>query len=181
MEGRLVAIVGPSGVGKDSVMQGIAERAPKFELVRRTITRRAHAGGEDFEHVDESEFDRRLKEGAFCLHWRAHGLGYGIPQLVRTDVAGRAWRLVNLSRSVLATAAALFPNFTVIVLSAHPETLAGRLAGRGRESAEDVAQRLARDGPQIPEGIDRIDLSNDGPLEETVAAALMALQVPERA
>ena len=48
MTGRFIAVVGPSGVGKDSVMQGMAARDPRIVLARRVITRPSDAGGEDF-------------------------------------------------------------------------------------------------------------------------------------
>ncbi|MEO0912102.1 MAG: hypothetical protein AAFY59_03810 [Pseudomonadota bacterium] len=39
MTGRFIAVVGPSGVGKDSVMAGMAARTGQLKLVRRVITR----------------------------------------------------------------------------------------------------------------------------------------------
>ena len=178
--GRLIAFVGPSGVGKDSVMRAVADADPVLGLARRVITRPPGAG-EDFESVDEEEFERRLDAGEFCLSWRAHGLGYGIPAAVKTEVATGAQRLVNLSRSVLAEADARFPTFSVIELRASPETLARRLAGRGRETADDIAERLAREGSKIPAGLDHHPIANDGPLVETVAKVRQALGAPVRA
>ncbi|MGB0905008.1 MAG: phosphonate metabolism protein/1,5-bisphosphokinase (PRPP-forming) PhnN, partial [Mangrovicoccus sp.] len=39
MTGRFIAVVGPSGVGKDSVMAGLMERRPDLLLAKRVITR----------------------------------------------------------------------------------------------------------------------------------------------
>ena len=85
--GRLVAVVGPSGVGKDSVMAGIAAAAPGFRLVRRCITRAPGLGGEDYEPLTPAAFAARVASGGFCLHWEAHGLHYGIPAGVRDELA----------------------------------------------------------------------------------------------
>ena len=38
MTGLLVGVVGPSGVGKDTIMAAISEAAPEFGIVRRVIT-----------------------------------------------------------------------------------------------------------------------------------------------
>ena len=178
--GRLIAVVGPSGVGKDSVMAALCDADPAFQIVRRVITRPPGAG-EVFESIDETAFERRRDAGEFCLSWRAHGLGYGIPATIETRIADGALCLVNLSRGVLAEAHESFPTFTVIELAARPETLAARLAGRGRETADGIARRLAREGSTIPEGLDHIRIANDGALSETVGAALQALRAPIRA
>ena len=180
MTGQLVAVVGPSGVGKDSVMAGIVAADPRFALVRRVITRDASAGGEDFDSVTPQDFAQMVERGAFCLHWQAHGLNYGIPAGLRDELAAGGRRLVNLSRGVLPEAAALFPGLLVLNLTASPDVLAARLSGRGRESGTDIAQRLSRPAPPLPEGVCRLDLCNDGDLRDTVGLALRLLQ-PERA
>ena len=51
--GRLIAVVGPSGVGKDSVMAGLVLRRAKLQLVRRMITRPANVGDEAFDAMTE--------------------------------------------------------------------------------------------------------------------------------
>ena len=77
--GRLIAVVGPSGVGKDSVMAGLIAARPDMRLVRRTITRAPDLGGEDYDAVTPEAFAEAARNGAFCVHWSAHGLSYGIP------------------------------------------------------------------------------------------------------
>ncbi|WP_428512506.1 phosphonate metabolism protein/1,5-bisphosphokinase (PRPP-forming) PhnN [Roseovarius sp.] len=178
--GRLIGVVGPSGVGKDSVMQALAARHEGVRLVRRVITREADSGGEDFEAVSEEVFAARARAGAFVLHWRAHGLRYGVPVSVREDLAVEHLCLVNLSRSVLADAQAMFPGFAVVHLTAPGKVLAARLATRGRESAEVIAARLERAGFALPGGLNHvIRVENTGTVEEAAQAVWAQLQ-PER-
>ncbi|MEO0703578.1 MAG: hypothetical protein AAFY80_15680 [Pseudomonadota bacterium] len=66
MTGRLIGVVGPSGVGKDSVMAGLVEADPQLALVRRTITREPELGGEDYTPATQAAFDRLVAKGAFC-------------------------------------------------------------------------------------------------------------------
>lgn len=171
MSGRLIGVVGPSGVGKDTVMEGLAVRRPGLGLVRRVITRPGYAVGEAFEDVSAEEFERRVQAGDFTLHWGAHGLRYGVPRETEARLDGGEDLLVNLSRSVLGEAQARFPGFTTLHLTAPREVLAGRLAARGREGRADIEARLSRASLALPEGLERvIEISNAGPLEATLAA-----------
>ena len=70
MPGKLVLIVGPSGVGKDTMLATAKEylaEDDRFIFPRRFITRPEDAGGEDHKAVSEEEFDALEKSGAFAL------------------------------------------------------------------------------------------------------------------
>ncbi|MEL6681594.1 MAG: phosphonate metabolism protein/1,5-bisphosphokinase (PRPP-forming) PhnN [Pseudomonadota bacterium] len=174
--GRLIAVVGPSGVGKDSVMRGVHDFMPRMHLVRRVITRAPDLGGEDYDAVSVPEFQDLVANGAFAMHWGAHGLQYGIPRNVMYQLNKGTDCLANFSRKVLAEAACVFPNFTVLNITAMPDTLAARLAARARESKAQIAKRLAEAPKPLPHGLEVITLSNDGPLDQTVARAIALLQ-----
>ena len=176
MTGRLIAVVGPSGVGKDSVMVGIVRACPEFHIVRRVITRDPEAGGEDHDPVSVTEFQARVARGAFALHWRAHGLRYGIPAAVRDTLGAGTDCLANLSRSALPEAAKLFPGFLVLNVTARPETIARRLVARGRETDGQISSRLAQADRPLPAGLTVLHLSNDGPLADTVRRATELLR-----
>lgn len=174
--GRLIAVVGPSGVGKDSVMAGLAKAASDLRLVRRSVTRAPGLGGEDYDAVSLPEFESMVQTGAFCLHWGAHGLHYGIPADVLHDTAKGRDCLVNFSRSALAEAAQVFPDFVVLNITASPETLAARLIARGRETGSEIEKRLSQAIKSLPPGLRVITVANDGALKDCIAQALAALQ-----
>ena len=179
--GRFIAVVGPSGVGKDSVMEGLVAARPDLTRVRRVITRPSEAGGEAFDGIDETGFARMRAAGMFALDWQAHGLSYGIPATVHEVLADGRDALANLSRGVVSQAMEVFgpTHVHVLAVTARPEILAGRLAGRGRESAAEIAARLARAAPLMPLGVRVTEIDNSGALEGSIAAALTALY-PER-
>ncbi|WP_121067967.1 phosphonate metabolism protein/1,5-bisphosphokinase (PRPP-forming) PhnN [Chachezhania antarctica] len=176
----VIAIVGPSGVGKDSVMEAIKARDSGFVTVRRVITRAADAGGEDFDAVPVDTFQQMETDGAFALSWQAHGLHYGIPAGIDEMRRTATGVLVNLSRAVLPRAEDRFGTLIVLALEADQDVLAQRLAQRGREDEAGRAKRLGR-AMDLPEGLSRVHrIDNSGPLENAVRAALAALH-PERA
>lgn len=175
MSGRLIAVVGPSGVGKDTVMEAMAATDPRLGLARRVITRPGSAGGESFDAVDVARFEAMRAGDQFALWWEAHGLHYGIPARVDADLAAGRDMLANLSRGVLVAAQDRFASLVIIALRADPAVLAARLAARGREDASDIRRRLARAGSGLPEGVCAIEIDNSADLDATVQSALAAL------
>jgi ribose 1,5-bisphosphokinase len=175
MTGRLVAVVGPSGVGKDTLLAGAVAQRPALILARRVITRPEEAGGEPFEGVSLVEFEARKSRGAFALHWVAHGLSYGVPASILPQMAAGRLVMFNGSRAVLGRARALFPDLAVILITADSATLRRRLAARGRESGADLDHRLARAGFALPEGITPEVVDNSGPVAAGVQALVAVL------
>ncbi len=176
MKGRLFAVVGPSGAGKDTLIDAARSACPDLVIVRRVITRPASAGGEDYEGVSLFEFTARKVNGGFALDWKAHGLCYGIPaEALAQRQAGRDV-LFNGSRAALDAAAARFSDLTVIRVTAPSAVLMDRLLARGRETRDEIAQRISRASYDIPAGLHVIDVVNDGPLEIATARFLAALQ-----
>ena len=141
----LVLVVGPSGAGKDTLLNAaryVFRDDRRVHFVRRVITRPEDPAGENHEPATEAEFAAR----DFALSWSAHGLRYGIPTVDSAPVV-----VANVSRGGIAGAAAQDP-VRVIEVSAPPEVLAARLAARGREAAADVERRLGRTAA-IPPGV----------------------------
>ncbi|GAB5445498.1 phosphonate metabolism protein/1,5-bisphosphokinase (PRPP-forming) PhnN [Gymnodinialimonas sp.] len=176
---RFIAVVGPSGAGKDSVMRGLCALRAEAVLARRVITRPPDPESEDFDSVSEAEFAERAARGAFALHWTAHGLSYGIPNSVHDALERGHDVLANLSRSTLAEAAQVFGNVVVLHITAPTKVLLHRVLQRGREAEDAVQQRLSRQAPKIPEGLPVIEIDNSHALEDSISAAVAALY-PDR-
>lgn len=179
MAGRIFAVVGPSGAGKDTLIAAARATRPGLHVARRVITRPEEGGGEPFEGVTPDEFARRKAAGAFALDWQAHGLCYGIPADIDRALSQGRDVIFNGSRAMLGPAWEHYPSLGVIHVTASVPVLAERLAARGRETRDDIARRLARASYEIPYGIPIRVVENNGPLDQAVAAFLAALQ-PER-
>lgn len=180
--GVLVAVVGPSGVGKDSLLghakAALAEEGG-FVFVRRLVTRGENAF-EDHDTLDEATFSRGVESGQFAVSWRAHGLGYALPLDTRDAVARGAVVICNFSRGAIAAARERFPAVRVVAISAPDAVLAARLAARGRESADAIAARLAREAVCASEIQADLTIVNDRPIDQSggeLVAYLRGLRV----
>lgn len=168
--GRLVYVMGPSGVGKDSVLNGARPRLKDRGVVfaHRYITRPADAGGENHVALTEEEFADRLNRGCFALHWRSHGHAYGLGREIDIWMESGLTVVMNGSRGYLDEASRRYPDIVPVLITASSEVLAERLKCRGRECDEEIVRRLRRaeDFAVAREGVIRIE--NNGPLEQAV-------------
>lgn len=174
----LILVVGPSGAGKDSLMEGARRRLagdPRFHFGRRVVTRPALVGAEDHDTLSLERFEQQEAAGGFLLSWRAHGLAYGVPVAVDGLRRRGAAVVVNVSRAVVDEARARLQPVSVVVVTAPPRVLAARLAARGREPAADIHQRLERAAASMPTGGDVRVVLNDASLEAGTDAFLAAL------
>lgn len=177
--GKLIYLVGPSGSGKDSLIEAAEPHLARrgVRRARRVITRSAEAKGEQATGVSREAFDQHVREGAFALHWHANGLAYGIPAHIDTWLAQGQSVLVNGSRAHQPEAVRRYPDMITLQLQVSPEALRQRLEARGRESREDIEQRLARSTALQPLTSGAVyTLDNSGDLQDTVDALLALLK-----
>ncbi len=175
--GRLIYVVGPSGAGKDSVLNAARARAPHgVWFAHRYITRPAGDASENHVALTPAEFAARRAAGGFALAWEANGLSYGIGREVDGWLAQGASVVVNGSRAALPQASARYPALLPVLITAAPETLKARLVARGRESGESVAARLARLADCEIGHPALVTIVNDGSLEAAVHGFLAAIR-----
>ena len=177
--GALVLVVGPSGVGKDTLIAGARqalEADTRFVFVRRIVTRQAHAQVEDHDSLDVASFLALQAADRFALSWEAHGLRYALPLSVETDIALGKTVVANVSRHMVPDAYAKYPNCNVILITAEISLRAERLTQRGRESRDQITARLARESAPVPAGIVPIVIDNSSSVARGVTAFVLALR-----
>ena len=144
--GRFVLVTGPSGVGKDTLInsaRAACRHDPDIVFPRRIITRPASAA-EDHDTISEPAFDQALADGAFAIWWPAHGLKYGIPFSIDADIGIGRTVVCNVSRAVVQQIRERYANVAVVLVTAPSGVLAERLTRRARASDGGVAFRMSR-------------------------------------
>lgn len=177
--GALVLVVGPSGVGKDTLISGARHALgndKRFVFVRRLVTRPSDVEVEDHDAVDPETFAQMEEAGRFALSWDAHNLRYALPLSLDTDLTLGKIVVANVSRHVVAEARVKYPACSVVLITAEISCRAERLTRRGRESGDQITARLARESAPVPSGINPVIIDNSGPLAIGVTAFVMALR-----
>jgi ribose 1,5-bisphosphokinase len=173
--GRLIYVVGPSGAGKDSILNGARSRLPvraPLVFAHRYITRPVDAGGENHVALSQAEFALRRDRGLFALHWEGNGLFYGVGREVDAWMAAGLTVVVNGSREYLDEAARRYPSLLPLAVTVPSSVLRQRLVARGRETPERIEERLARAAAFSVSHPNLRIIRNDGPLDRAVDAFL---------
>jgi guanylate kinase len=143
----VVVVSGPSGVGKDAILNRIKERQYPFKFVTTLTTRRQRANEKhqvDYHFVSADEFQDLLKNQGLLEWAEVYGNWYGVPKgpvkealsegrdtIIKVDVQGAS----NIKK--------ILPDAVLIFISPPSlEELSKRLCQRRTESAEDLALRL---------------------------------------
>ncbi|HCS60220.1 MAG TPA: phosphonate metabolism protein/1,5-bisphosphokinase (PRPP-forming) PhnN [Microbacterium sp.] len=177
MTGALVAVVGPSGSGKDAVIdcaRAHFEDDARLVFPQRVITRPAGAG-EDHIPVSEAEFAGLEDAGDFAVHWDAHGLRYGVPRHVADAVEQGCVAVVNVSRAAMAGLDATFSNVHVVRVTVAEEVRRARILSRGRETSDDALARLNRPDPAPGHPV-ALEIVNDRALTDAGDALVAFLE-----
>jgi guanylate kinase len=148
MSGILFIVSSPSGGGKTSLVKALLEAEAEVRLSVSYTTRPARPGevdGRDYHFVTAPEFERMLEAGEFLESAVIYGNRYGTSQkwiehersLGHDVVLEIDWQGAQQVRRLMRQVTSIF------ILPPSLEVLESRLRGRGQDSEEVVARRLA--------------------------------------
>ena len=156
VRGRLVIISGPSGVGKNTVVRGMAiHRSFHFSVSATTrVARPAETDGVDYHFVDPERFSSMIREGKL-LEWADFaGSRYGTlrDQVFRFLEAGQDVVLDIEVSGAIRVMESYPETVSIFVMPPSIEELESRMRGRRDMSEAQIATRLALAGEQIDVG-----------------------------
>jgi guanylate kinase len=148
MPGNLYIVSAPSGAGKSSLVKALLARDPTIRLSISYTTRAARPGEEDGVHyhfISREAFQERLGRGEFLESAEVYGNYYGTSQpWIEAERAAGHDILLEIDWQGAAQVRRLVPDaISIFILPPSMEALRGRLVGRGTDSEEIIARRLA--------------------------------------
>jgi guanylate kinase len=180
----LIVISGPSGAGKDSILQRMKERNLPFHFVVTATTRPPRPNevhGQDYFFVTKEEFARMIEQNELLEYAIVYGDYKGIPkQQVRQALASGQDVILRIDVQGAETIRKLVPEALLIFVTVESEEeLVRRLKRRKTESPEELALRIAtaRKELQRIEAFDYVVVNEEDRLDEavdTIAAIIVA-------
>ena len=144
----LMAVSGPSGVGKGTIVKTILERRGDVVESVSCTTRAPREGeihGKHYFFLSHEEFKRRIEEDDFLEYDEHFGNYYGTPKSFVAETLKTKSVIMEIDVVGSLNAKKVFPE-CVLVMIVPPsiEELKKRLIGRGTEGKEEIEGRLAR-------------------------------------
>ena len=174
-EPLLIVISGPSGVGKDSVVQRMMERGMPFHFVVTATTREkreAEVHGKDYWFLSKDEFARMIEHNELIEYAIVYGDYKGIPKAqVREALESGKDVVMRLDVQGAETVRKLAPGALLIFITCESEDeLERRLRERKTETADSLSLRIAtaRKELQRIEAFDYVIVNHDFHLDDTV-------------
>jgi guanylate kinase len=179
----LIVISGPSGVGKDSVLNGLKERNLPMHFVVTATTRPRRENethGVDYFFVSKDEFAHMIEEEELIEYAIVYNDYKGIPkQQVREALASGQDVVMRVDVQGATTVRKLAPEAVLIFLTTESEdALVRRLKARQTETAEDLSLRIATARQELKRavGFDYVIVNADGRLEDTVDTVIAIIK-----
>jgi len=171
----LIVISGPSGAGKDTVMQRMKERGLPFYFVVTATTRPQRANeihGRDYWFVSKEEFARMIDQDELIEHAIVYGDYKGIPkQQVREALASGKDVVMRIDVQGAETVRRMARQALMIFITTESEQdLVHRLETRKTETADSLALRIATARKELNrvEAFDYVVVNREFHLDETV-------------
>ena len=148
MNGKLIVVSGPSGVGKGTIVKTLVKRREDIVESVSCTTRAPREGevhGREYYFLTKEDFLERIQKNDFLEYDEHFGNFYGTPKSFVQEKLKEKHVILEIDVVGALNAKKAFEN-CVLVMIAPPsvEELKRRLTGRGTETGEEIEKRLLR-------------------------------------
>lgn len=147
MAGYLYIVSAPSGAGKTTLVRLLLENDPGIRLSISYTTRAPRSGeldGREYHFVSVPDFQAKIASGDFLEWAEVHGNFYGTSKSwIEAEMASGRDVLLEIDWQAQQVRKVFPAALGIFVLPPSLEALAHRLSGRGTDSADIIARRLA--------------------------------------
>lgn len=171
----LIVIAGPSGVGKDSVIQKMKERGLPFHFVVTATTRerrKTEVHGIDYFFLSKDEFAEMIEQNELLEYAIVYNDFKGIPKAqVRQALASGKDVIMRIDVQGAATIRSLCPEAVLIFLTTQDEDeLVRRLTARKSENTDELKLRIATARQELKriELFDYVVVNREGQIDQAV-------------
>ena len=168
MTGHLYIVAAPSGAGKTTLVRMLLERDSEIRLSVSSTTRAPRTGeqdGREYQFIDVQQFLDRVSQGEFLEWAEVHGNYYGTSKRwIEAEMAAGRDVLLEIDWQGAQQVRKVFPKaIGVFILPPSMDALKARLSGRGTDSAEIIARRIAaaRDEMRHVDEFDYVIINDD--------------------
>ncbi len=169
MSKKIILIVGPSGVGKDTLLRNIKNKM-EANFVNRYITREPDENETNY-FIQKEAFEILEKNNFFISTWSAHNNLYGIAK----NSIFEGLNIISISRAKIKDFEKQYQKVYTINITLNKNDLKQRLEKRARESREEIEKRLNRSYEKI-EARNLIEFENNKTLDKSVEDFLKLLR-----
>ncbi len=174
---RVFVVSGPSGVGKDAVIQEMRQQLPELHYAVTATTRGRRPGeidGVHYHFMDTEEFQRLVEQGEFLEHAVVYGNYYGVPrQRVRSALASGQSVVIKVDVQGARTIREIIPEAVLLFLAPPSMSeLLHRLRDRKSDDFDVVMRRLNTATHELTSAweFDYLVVNETNELAETVEA-----------
>lgn len=185
LQPKLFVISGPSGAGKGTLVARIRDQRPSLGLTVSATTRAPREGevdGVTYHFMTREEFSARVERGEFVEWAEVHGNCYGtLVREVESKLAAGSSLILEIDVQGALQVRERFPEAVLVFIKPPSlEILKERLVGRGTETPESVALRLANAERELALADRYDDIVVNDDLERATAELVRVLEKHER-
>ena len=168
MRGKLFVVSGPSGVGKNTLLNAVVARSVHVRYSISATSRAMRPGevdGKSYYFLSQDEFDRKVQAGEFVEWAHVHGHCYGtLASEVERNLASGSSLILEIDVQGALQVREHYPDAVLVFIKPPSlDVLRERLVHRGTESAESLELRLAnaRQELELADRYDEVIVNDD--------------------